>query len=51
MALPLPGPKVVGAAFDAGALEADEPIYGEGGRIPTIPQWLLDEWPQSKRGQ
>jgi hypothetical protein len=34
-----------------GALDAGDEIYGQKGKFPTIPQWLLDEWPLSKRGQ
>ncbi|MFC1805840.1 right-handed parallel beta-helix repeat-containing protein [Planctomycetota bacterium] len=40
-----------GKAPDAGALELGDDIYGPKGRFPTIPQWLLDEWPLSKRGR
>jgi len=40
-----------GRAPDAGALELGDAIYGEQGRFPEIPKWLLEEWPLSKRGQ
>jgi len=36
---------------DAGALELGEEIYGEKGKFPEIPPWLLTEWPISRRGQ
>jgi hypothetical protein len=44
-------PEGQGKAPDAGALELGEEIYGEKGKFPEIPKWLLDEWPLSKRGQ
>ena len=48
MGIPLPHveDKVQGKAPDAGATE-----LGEEGHLPTIPQWLLEEWPREKRGQ
>jgi len=38
--------KAVGAGPDAGALEVGEEMKD---KFPVIPQWLLDEWPLSKR--
>jgi len=35
----------------AGALEPGDEAFGEKGKFPEIPKWLLDEWPLSKRGQ
>jgi len=48
MGIPLPHvvDNAQGKAPDAGALE-----LGDEGHLPTIPQWLLDEWPREKRGQ
>jgi len=40
-----------GVVPDVGALEFGEELYGEEGKFPTIPKWLLEEWPLSKRGQ
>ena len=44
-------PEMQEKAPSAGALELGDEIHGEKGRFPEIPQWLLDEWPLSKRGQ
>ncbi|HPD13509.1 MAG TPA: right-handed parallel beta-helix repeat-containing protein [Planctomycetota bacterium] len=38
-------------APSAGALEPGDEVFGEKGKFPEIPQWLLDEWPLSRRGQ
>jgi len=38
-----------GKAPDAGALELGEAMFGEEGKFPTIPAWLLEEWPLSYR--
>ena len=40
-----------GTAPDVGALELGEAIYGQAGKFPAIPSWLLKEWPLSNRGQ
>jgi len=49
----LPGlvEKPAGKAPDAGALELGDELYGDEGRFPEIPKWLLDEWPLSSRGR
>ena len=39
-----------GEAPDVGPLELNEPMYGEQGSFPAIPEWLLDEWPLDNRG-
>lgn len=38
-----------GKGPDAGALEFGETMYGDKGKFPIIPEWLLKEWPLSKR--
>ena len=44
-------PEAEGKAPAAGALEGGDELYGEKGKFPEIPKWLLDEWPLSRRGQ
>lgn len=44
-------PEAEGKTPAAGALEPGDELYGEKGKFPEIPQWLLDEWPLAKRGQ
>ena len=53
MGCPIPhvSPKPQGKAPDAGALELGETLYGEKGKLPQIPKWLLAEWPLARRGQ
>jgi hypothetical protein len=53
LGIPLPHltGKPQGKAPDAGALELGDELLGEKSKFPTIPQWLLDEWPLARRGQ
>lgn len=46
MRIPYVTTNVKGTAPDAGAIE-----FGEKGNFPTIPDWLLEEWSPSMRGQ
>jgi len=51
VAIPFVTANAKGGGPDAGALELGDEMRGEKGKFPEIPEWLLKEWPLSKRGQ
>lgn len=53
LGIPFPhlAPELKGKMPSAGALEPGDEMFGERGKFPEIPQWLLNEWPLLNRGR